>query len=78
MRMIVLCAAAGAVLFTAIPVSAQVVVRDRDDVVVRDRDHDSGWHRHHGWYRSHAECRTVRVRTRLPNGDVIVKTRHSC
>jgi hypothetical protein len=56
-------------------VSAQVVVRDRDDVVVRehyDRDH------HHGWWRHHAECRTVRVRTQLPNGNVIVKTRRSC
>ena len=79
MKMVVLCAAVGAVLVSAIPVSAQVVVRDRDDVVVRDRDHDSGWwHRHHGWQRSHAECRTVRVRTRMANGDVVVKTRHSC
>jgi len=76
MKMVVLCAAAAATLATAIPVSAQVVVRDRDDVIIRD--HDRGWHRHHGWYRHHAECRTVRVRTRLPNGNVIIKTRRSC
>lgn len=70
MKMVVLCAAAAATLATAIPVSAQVVVRDRDDVIIRDRDRR--WHRHH------AECRTVRVRTRLPNGNVIIKTRRSC
>lgn len=75
MRMVVLCAAVGGILASAVPVSAQIVVRDRDDVVVRehvDRDH------HHSWWRHHAECRTVRVRTQLPNGNVIVKTRRSC
>ena len=79
MRMVVLCAAVGAALMAAVPASAQVVTRDRDDIVIRDRDHDSGWwHRHHGWYRHHAECRTVRVRKQLPNGNVIVKTQRSC
>jgi hypothetical protein len=34
--------------------------------------------RHRGWQRSHAKCRTVHVRTRLSNGNVVVKTRHSC
>ena len=75
MRMVVLGAAVGAMLIGAVPVSAQVVVHDRDDVVVRehvDRGH------HYGWYRHHAECRTVRVKTRLPNGNVIVKTRRDC
>ena len=75
MRMVVLCAAVGGVIASAIPVSAQVAIRDRDDVVVRehvDRGH------HYGWWRHHAECRTVRVRTQLPNGNVIVKTRRSC
>jgi len=75
MRVVVLFAAAGMAVVSAAPASAQVVVRDRDDVVVRehvDRGH------HYGWYRHHAECRTVKVRTRLPNGDVIVKTRRSC
>lgn len=77
MRMVVLCAAVGAVVVSAIPVSAQIVVRDRDrdDVVVGER-YEHG--RHHGWWRHHAECRTVRVRKELPNGNVIVKTRRSC
>ena len=74
MRMVVLCAAVG-MLASAVPVSAQVVVRDRDDVVVRE--HVNRGH-HYGWERHHAECRTVRVRTQLPNGNVIVKTRRTC
>jgi hypothetical protein len=75
MRVVVLCAAVGGLLASAVPVSAQVVVHDRDNVVVRehaDRGH------HYGWERHHAECRSVKVRTHLPNGNVIVKTRRSC
>jgi hypothetical protein len=75
MRMVVLGAAVGAALVGAGPVSAQVVVHDRDNVVVRehvDRGHHYGW-RHH-----YAECRVVRVKTRLPNGNVIVKARRDC
>jgi len=75
MRMVVLGAAVGTLLLGAIPASAQVVVHDRNDVVVH-RNYDRG--HHYGWYRHHAECRTVRVRTRLPNGNVIIKTRRSC
>jgi hypothetical protein len=74
MKMVVLCAAVG-MLASALPVSAQVVVRDHDDVVVRERV-DRG--HHYGWERHHAECRTVRVRTELPNGNVVVRTRRSC
>ena len=75
MKTVVLCAALGAMLAGAGPVFAQVVVRDRDNVVVcehMDRGH------HYGWYRHHAECRSVRVRTRSPNGNVIIKTRREC
>ena len=75
MRMVVLCAAVG-MLASAVPVSAQVVVHERDNNVVV-REHVDRGH-HYGWYRHHAECRTVRVRTQLPNGNVIVKTRRSC
>ena len=75
MRMVVLGAAVGAVLVGAGPVSAQVVVHDRDNVVVREHvDHGH----HYGWRHHHAECRTERVKTRLPNGNVIVKTRRDC
>jgi hypothetical protein len=64
----------GALLLAALPASAEVVVRERDNgIVVR---HDRG--HHYGWRNHRAECQTVRVRTRLPNGDVVVKTRSSC
>ena len=72
MRMVVLGAAVGTLLLGA---SAQVVVHDRGDVVVH-RNYDRG--HHYGRYKHRAECRTVRVRTRLPNGNVIIKTRQSC
>ena len=64
----------GTMLVGAGPASAQVVIHERGNVVHRhvDRGH------HYGWYKHRAECRTVRVRTRLPNGNVIIKTRRSC
>lgn len=77
MRLVVLGAAVGALLVGASAASAEVVIRDRDnDNVVVRRHFDEG--HHHGWYRHHAECRTVRVKTRLPNGNVIIKTRREC
>lgn len=81
MKLFVLSAVIGATLLGALPASAQIVIgeRHRDDtVVVRhgDRGHHYGWR--HNWRRAHADCRTVRVRTRLPNGNVIIKTRRSC
>lgn len=75
MKLVVLGAAVGTMLLGAVPASAQVAVHDRDDVVVH-RHYDRG--HHYGWYKHHAECRTVRVRTKLPNGNVIIKTRRSC
>jgi hypothetical protein len=73
-KSIILGTAMGALLLGVLPASAEVVVRERDNgVVVR---HDRG--HHYGWRNHRAECQTVRVRTRLPNGDVIVKTRSSC
>lgn len=83
MRLAILGAALAATIAGTIPVSAQTVVRDRDDdsVVVREhRDDHDGWRRdhHRGWWRHHAECRVIHVRTRLPNGNVIVKTRQNC
>lgn len=66
-----------AAMFAAInPTSGQAVVRDRDDVIIRDHEH--GRNRDRSWYRDRAECRTVRIRTRLPDGQVIIKTKHSC
>jgi len=34
--------------------------------------------RYEGWPRYHADCREAGVRTRLANGDVIIKTRRIC
>jgi pyrimidine deaminase RibD-like protein len=70
MRLVILSAAALAVATLAVaPAVAQVVVKER--VTVGER-HDDNWRRHHN------ECRVVKVRTRLPNGNVIIKTRRSC
>lgn len=81
MRILVLSAAIAATVLGALPASAQIVIQergDRDRVVVR---HDNGRQegsRHRDWRRDRAECRIVRVKTRLPNGNVIIKTRRSC
>lgn len=79
MKLLIIGAAISATLLGAVPVSAQYIVRERGDVVI-DRGHHYGWSRghHYGWRNHHADCRVVRVRTRLPNGDVIIRTRHRC
>ena len=72
MRLAILGAAMAAMIAGTLPVSAQVVIRgDRDDAAVVI-------HRHHHWWRDRDECRKVRVRTTLPNGNVIIKTRYRC
>lgn len=85
MKFLVMSAVIAATVIGALPASAQVVVQERMGdhgarVVVRehsDRGRHEGW-RHEGWRRHHADCRVVRVKTRLPNGNVIIKTRRSC
>ena len=76
MKLLVLGAVLAATVMGALPASAQIVVQDRSDRVVVREHMDRG--RHEGWRRSHADCRVVRVKTRLPNGNVIIKTRRSC
>ena len=76
MKFVVLGAAVAAMLAAANPMSAQAGVRDREDVIIRDHEH--GRTRHRNWYRDHAECRTVRVRTQSQSGKVALKTRRSC
>ena len=66
MKTFILAAAVGALaLATVAPVQAEVVVRERAGAVVIHKRH-------------HAECRVVKVKKHLPNGNVIVKTRRSC
>ena len=82
MKLLVLGAVLGAMVMGSLPASAQIVVqdRDRDSVVIRehsDRGRHEGW-RHESWRRHQAECRVVKVRTHLPNGNVIIKTRRTC
>jgi hypothetical protein len=85
MKLLVLGAVLGAmVVGGALPASAQIVIRDRDRdaaVVVHEGRHEGwrheGW-RHEGWRRHHADCRVIKVRKTLPNGNVIVKTRRTC
>ena len=76
MKSVVLGAAVVATLVVTSPTLAQVVARNREDVIIRDHEH--GPNRHRSWYRDHAECRTVHVPTQLPSGKVVLKARRSC
>jgi 2-keto-3-deoxy-L-rhamnonate aldolase RhmA len=76
MKSVVLGAAAAAMLAVTNPASAEVVARNREDVIIRDHEH--GRNHHRSWYRDYAECRTVRVRTQSPSGKVVLKARRSC
>ena len=73
MRLAILGAALAAMIATVAPASAQVTIRANDDSVTLGERHH-----HHGWWHHRAECKVIKVRTRLPNGNVIVKTRRSC
>ena len=81
MKLLVLGAVLGAMVAGTLPASAQIAVGvgDRDEgVVIRsDRGRHEGW-RHEGWRRHHAECRVVKIKKTLPNGNVIIKTRRTC
>ncbi len=76
MKLLVLSAVIGATLLGALPASAQIMIRDRDDGIVVREHADRG--NHYGWRNHHADCRVVRVRTQLANGDVIVRSRRTC
>jgi hypothetical protein len=81
MKILILSAAIAATVIGALPASAQVVIREGGSRVTVREHYDNGRHegwRHEGWRRHHADCRVVRVKTRLPNGNVIIKTRRSC
>ena len=66
MKTFILAAVVGAVALAAVvPANAVVVVKERHGAVVIHKRH-------------HADCRVVKVKKHLPNGNVIVKTRRSC
>lgn len=67
MQSVVVGAVIAATLAAAIPVSAQVDVRDREDVIIRDHEHGSNHHRagiatmpNAALYASERTCRTER------------------
>ena len=79
MKLFVIGAALPATFAAAVPASAQsIVVREGGDRVVVREHRDNGWHRGHGWRHARAECRVVKVKKRLPNGTVVIRTHRSC
>lgn len=73
MRFAILGAVIGAFVMGALPVKAEVIVREGGNgVVIREGVH------HPRWWHHRAECRTIKTRKHLPNGNVIIKTRRVC
>lgn len=76
MKFAIMVAVLAATVISALPASAEVVVRAGEGgIAISERHHDA---RHNNWRRHHAECRTVRTRTVTPSGRVIIKTRRTC
>ena len=76
MKFAIMGAVLAATVISALPASAEVVIRAGESgVAVGERHRDS---RHNNWRRHHAECRTVRTRTVTPSGRVIIKPRRTC
>jgi len=79
MKLIALTVAAAATLFTVLPASAQVEIRERGDsarVTVNEGHHMNRGH-HYGWRNHHADCRVVKVKKRVGHR-VIIKTTRMC
>ena len=87
MKKLLLIAAAFVAVSIAAPASAQVNIRAGESGVgVRvGPGHDRGVHRGRGMHRGNVRrgfargnCRTIRSRTVMPSGRVILKTRQAC
>lgn len=91
MKHLLIGAVMSAALLGAVPASAQVVVKEKATVGVGvHRTYNHHWrHRHHrawrspwrsgySWRSGYASCEVVRIRTRLPNGKIVIRTRRSC
>ena len=84
MQKFVLGAVIGAALLCALPASAQVVVHESVGVgvgvgVAQPHPYWRHHHRHrHHWRGSYASCTVQHVRTRRPDGSIVVRTRRIC
>lgn len=83
MKIAIMGAIIAATVISALPASAETVIRAGENgVVVGERHNDSWRHReyrhHREWRRHRAECRTIRSRTVTPSGRVIIRTRSTC
>lgn len=83
MKLAIMGAVFAATIISALPASAQVVVRTDSNGVVVSQRHNDDWRRrenmrHREWRRHRADCRTIRTRIVTPSGRVIIKTRRSC
>ncbi len=76
MKFAIMGAVLAATVMSALPASAEVVIRAGEGGVAVGARHNDA--RHNNWRRHRAECRTVRTRTVTPSGRVIIKTRRSC
>ncbi len=77
--------ATGATLYTAVPAAAQTVgIRAGEggvSVRVGEDRRDRYWHRRdrvRHVYRDRASCRETTVRTRRPDGTVVIRKRSTC
>jgi hypothetical protein len=81
MKLVIAIAAAGTMI-AAVPAVAQVSIEGPGVELRVGPDHDRRYHRHYGWDRDYRVrergCRTVTVRERRPNGDVVVRKRTRC
>ena len=77
MKIAIMGAIVAATVLSALPASAEVMVRAGENgVAVGERQNDNA--RHRDWRHHRAECRTIRSRTVTPSGRVIIKTRRTC
>lgn len=77
MKIAIMGAIVAATVLSALPASAEVVVRAGENgVAVGERHNDNA--RRRDWRHHRAECRTIRSRTVTPSGRVIIRTRSTC
>lgn len=79
MKKLILMAAAAGVLMTVPAMAESVVIGTRGAAVtIRDNDHRDHWRERRHWREHRAECREVTVRSRRPDGTVVIRKSRSC